>query len=181
MTDRNRVPRQLYSLIPLLDEWAIADDLDRSLKVQDATTEQLQDLITQVDTADQEMLYGWLSGPESRDPVPSAEYMAFTCLTMAADEARVRGETACTRVSQQEGLWANLLRSRERGPHTGQMPGRLAANDGHSRVLGVQIPATTCGLVGPAAAPPIFQAGAHKVRNQVSISVAIGPATLAGG
>lgn len=89
MTERRRVPTQLHSLIPLLDEWAIVDDLDRSLKVQDATTEQLQTLVTAVNTADQEVLYGWLSGPESREPVPSAEYVAFTCLTMAADEARV--------------------------------------------------------------------------------------------
>ena len=89
MIDRSRVPAQLHLLIPLLEEWAIADDMDRSLKVEDATTEDLQDLITHVDTADQDALYGWLSGPESRDANPSAEYIAFTCLTMAADEARV--------------------------------------------------------------------------------------------
>ena len=89
MTDRSHVPSPLHSLIPLLDEWAVTDDLDRSQKVEDATIEQLQDLVIRVDAADQDTLYGWLSGPESRDPVPSAEYTAFTCLTMAADEARV--------------------------------------------------------------------------------------------
>ena len=89
MTDRSRVPTQLRSLIPLLHEWAIMDDVDRSLKVEDATTEKLQDLVDRVDAADQDVLYGWLSGPEARSLEPSAEYMAFTSLTMAADEARV--------------------------------------------------------------------------------------------
>jgi hypothetical protein len=89
MTDRRHVPTQLHSLIPLLDDWAITDDIDRSLKVENAATKELQNLVNRVDAADQGVLYEWLSGPESRNQSPSAEYEAFTCLTMAADEARV--------------------------------------------------------------------------------------------
>jgi hypothetical protein len=89
MISRDRVPSGLWTLIPLLDEWAIADDLNRSMKIEEASTEQLRELVRQVDSVDQAALYNWLAGPEAKSAAPTAEYLAFTCLTMAADEARV--------------------------------------------------------------------------------------------
>jgi hypothetical protein len=43
-----------------------------------------------VDATPHDELYDWLSGSESQESDPSSEYIAITCLTMAADEARVR-------------------------------------------------------------------------------------------
>lgn len=87
--DERRIPEELRTLMPLLDEWAIGDDMDRSLKVEQAPREELERLVAAVDGANQEVLYGWLSGAEATSPAPTPEYVAFTCLTMAADEARV--------------------------------------------------------------------------------------------
>ena len=53
MIDRSHVPTPLHSLMPLLYEWAVTDNLDRSRRVEDATIEQLQDLVIRVDAADQ--------------------------------------------------------------------------------------------------------------------------------
>src|SRR6185437_15290766 len=53
MIDQSHVPTPLHSLMPLLDEWAVTDDLDRSRRVEDATIEQPQDLVIRVDAADQ--------------------------------------------------------------------------------------------------------------------------------
>jgi hypothetical protein len=89
MISPGRVPSELRTLVPLLGEWAIADDLDRSMKIEEASTEQLRELVRQVDSVDQAALYDWLAGPEATSAAPTAEYLAFTCLTMAADEARV--------------------------------------------------------------------------------------------
>lgn len=93
MIDPGRLPLELQTLLPLLDEWAIADDMDRSLKVEHASPYELRDLVARVDAVDQDTLYGWLAGPEAQSSRPSAEYLAITCLTMAADEARVTLKT----------------------------------------------------------------------------------------
>jgi len=89
MIDATRIPRELQSLVANLDEWAISDDMDRSLKVENASDEELLALVAAVDAVDPTVLYGWLTGPEATSSTPSPEYLAVTCLTMAADEARV--------------------------------------------------------------------------------------------
>jgi hypothetical protein len=75
--------------LPLAEVWGLGDDIERSLMVERASTDQLQAMVAAVNAVPEDDLYGWLSGPESHSPAPSAEYVAITCLTMAADEARV--------------------------------------------------------------------------------------------
>jgi hypothetical protein len=47
-------------------------------------------MVAAVDATPDADLYGWLAGSESRSAQPSPEYIAVTCLTMAADQARLR-------------------------------------------------------------------------------------------
>src|SRR6266496_1741635 len=88
--DGSRVPTGLRDLLPLAEEWGIGDDAAREAKVQSSSISELRRLVAAVDSTDDETLYGWLSGPESYSSAPSEEYVAMTCLTMAADAARVR-------------------------------------------------------------------------------------------
>jgi hypothetical protein len=84
------IPDSVRALMPLAGIWGVGDDIERSLLVEPASADQLRDLVAAVDAIPDDDLYGWLAGPESRSPAPSREYVAITCLTMAADQARVR-------------------------------------------------------------------------------------------
>jgi hypothetical protein len=88
--DPKRIPSALIPLIPMVEKWGIGDDYDREAAVSKASTAELEALIQSIDETSDEDLYGWLAGPESRDPRPSQEYVAFTNFTMAIDSARVR-------------------------------------------------------------------------------------------
>lgn len=89
----DNVPVQLLGLITLAERWGIPDDVYRTDAVELATVEQLGVLAGCFGDADQsEALSDWLTGPQSTSPSPSREYIAFTCLTMAMDHARVRLE-----------------------------------------------------------------------------------------
>ena len=92
--DGNRVPSGLAGLIPFAQRWGTGDDFVRSSGVQEAELDDLRAFVDAVDAAKDEVLYGWLAGPESFDPHPSDEYIAFTNMTMAADEARIRLQRA---------------------------------------------------------------------------------------
>jgi hypothetical protein len=83
------VPAGVEVLFALVGEWGLGDDVARWRKVQSATDDDLRRLIQHVDSVDETALYGWLSGPESFLPSTSREYQAITCVTMAADQARV--------------------------------------------------------------------------------------------
>jgi hypothetical protein len=86
---RSGVPDSALRLIALAGEWAIGDDVDREMKVEAATEDELRALVQVVDeTPDQ--VWDWLAGAESSVPDPSAEYIAVTAITQAADSARVR-------------------------------------------------------------------------------------------
>lgn len=77
------VPEALLGLLPLAERWGIGDDVERSLAVEQATADDRQALVTAVVAAPDE-LWEWLvQGPQSQ------EWAAFTCMTQAADEARV--------------------------------------------------------------------------------------------
>jgi hypothetical protein len=84
------MPETVRPLLSLAREWGIHDDVERSLRVGDASLDQLRAIVAAVDAIPEDDLYGWLAGEESLAASPSAEYIAVTCLTMAADEARVR-------------------------------------------------------------------------------------------
>jgi hypothetical protein len=83
----SRVPEQLRCWIPLAERWGIGDDLIREDCVDKATPDELQQLLAW--SPDDAVLEAWLTGSESHSPKPSAEYLAFTCLGMAYDSARV--------------------------------------------------------------------------------------------
>jgi hypothetical protein len=76
------------SLLPLARRWGISDDGYRDAAVAEADAETLAALVAAVDAIDDAALHGWLAGPESSSARPSAEYVAVTALTMAADQAR---------------------------------------------------------------------------------------------
>lgn len=83
--DESRVPSRFRSWIPLAERWGIDDDLIREDCLSHATKDELQELIAF--SADDGLLDEWLAGPESKSLAPSEEYVAFTCLRMAADSA----------------------------------------------------------------------------------------------
>ena len=83
------VPPEVRHLLPAAEQWGIADDGYREDKVDEADEESRRRLVALVDEAPDE-LWSWLVGPESHSESPSAEYVALTCLTMAADSARLK-------------------------------------------------------------------------------------------
>lgn len=86
--DPARVPEQFRGWIPLAELWGIGDDLIREDCVHKATPRELRDLLSFGDAYD-EVMSKWLAGPESCAPEPTEEYVAFTCLGLAWDLARV--------------------------------------------------------------------------------------------
>jgi len=88
--NRSNVPPSLVFLLPLAETWGIGDDLERAEAVESSSLEELEQMIQAVDDAEDSGLYEWLSGDESYVESPSPEYIAITCLTMAADSARLR-------------------------------------------------------------------------------------------
>jgi hypothetical protein len=82
------VPPAVRSLLPPARRWGISDDGYRDAAVAEADAETLSALVAAVDAIDDAALHGWLAGPEASSARPSAEYVAVTALTMAADQAR---------------------------------------------------------------------------------------------
>jgi hypothetical protein len=83
------VPSAVRSLLPLACRWGISDDGYRYSAVNEADVETLAALVAAVDAVDEAALQNWLTGPEASSRRPSAEYVAVTALTMAADQARL--------------------------------------------------------------------------------------------
>jgi hypothetical protein len=86
----SNVPAALVPLLPMAEKWGIGDDFDRENALRNASRQELEGLVHSIDVVSDDDLFGWLSGPESYSPHPSAEYVAFTCLTMAIDSAKTK-------------------------------------------------------------------------------------------
>lgn len=82
--DPRKVPESLRILIPLAERFGIGDDLIREDYVQKCPKSDLVDMKKAVEDH-QDQLEAWLTGPESKAPTLSREYVAFTCLLMSAD------------------------------------------------------------------------------------------------
>jgi hypothetical protein len=82
--DRQNVPSQLWPLLPYAEFWGIADDWAREGLVKQAPPEVRQNL-KQVVAAFDSALDEWLAGPEADNRHPTAEYIAFSAMGMAAD------------------------------------------------------------------------------------------------
>jgi hypothetical protein len=79
-----RVPEALRSLIPLAEKFGISDDLIR----EDVFAQTPKSEITRLKRTlaeYEDLLDGWLTGPEADGPVSSAEYIAFSALRMGVD------------------------------------------------------------------------------------------------
>jgi hypothetical protein len=73
-------------LLTLAEQWGLADDVERSMKLESASPTELRALVEQVASAGNP-LHGWLTA--SSDSPSDPRYIALTALTMAADEAQV--------------------------------------------------------------------------------------------
>lgn len=86
--DASRVPVQFRQWISLAEHWGIGDDLIREDCVEKATPEELRQLLAFGDAYDS-VLTDWLAELEANTPPFTEEYIAFSCLGMAWDLARV--------------------------------------------------------------------------------------------
>jgi hypothetical protein len=83
--DPREVPSKLRHLVPLAEHFGIPDDLIRQDLLAKTPAEEVEEM-RRVVAAHDEAFDEWLGGPEAAGPNYSAEYIAFTCLRMAADE-----------------------------------------------------------------------------------------------
>lgn len=81
--DESPVPKQLREYVAYAALWGIADDVERELLVERSPEAAREDLLEIIDRIDDE-LDEWLAGPEADAP-PSAAYIAFSAMRMAAD------------------------------------------------------------------------------------------------
>lgn len=82
--DPAHVPLCLRGLIPLAERYGISDDLIREDVLRNTSEAELEEMRRVVKAAD-DGLDEWLAGPASEGPVFSEEYIAFSCLRLAAD------------------------------------------------------------------------------------------------
>jgi hypothetical protein len=82
--DPANVPVALRPLIPLAERFGISDDLIRRDVMKKTPSDEVERVRRLVE-ANNKALDEWLAGPESYNPQPSPEYIAFTCLRMATD------------------------------------------------------------------------------------------------
>ena len=84
--DKQKIPAALWPLIPYAAFWGVSNDLDRENLVEKAPREILDNLVGVVRAFDDELDH-WLAGAEAEIANPSAEYVAFSAMRMAADFA----------------------------------------------------------------------------------------------
>jgi len=88
--NQENIPPALHLLIPFAEKWGIGDDFEREQLVLKSTEAALSELVNCLDIIDEDELWDWLSGDDSFSDSPTAEYLAYTNLTMAIDYARLR-------------------------------------------------------------------------------------------
>lgn len=82
--DPEKVPAALRHLIPLAEGFGVSDDLMRADLVRKTPPAEVNKLRCAVQEHDV-LLDQWLAGSESAAQAVSVEYLAFTCMRMAAD------------------------------------------------------------------------------------------------
>jgi len=78
------VPPDLVRGLPLALKWGLSDDVARTEQVDQASTDELNELLEQTSTLNLQNLGRWLTGPETDSESPSDNYVAFSALWMAA-------------------------------------------------------------------------------------------------
>lgn len=81
--DSANVPFSLRHLIPLAEQFGVPDDLIREDIVAKTPPDELSAMRSAVNAFD-DAFDEWLAGPEADGPEWSQEYIAFSCLRMAA-------------------------------------------------------------------------------------------------
>lgn len=82
----DNIPEDFRHLLPLAQKYGISDDVYRSDLVESISDEEKAELKEFLETYD-DKLDVWLAGIEAAGPDFSEEYIAFSALRMAADEA----------------------------------------------------------------------------------------------
>ncbi len=86
LIDKKKVPKELHELIPQAQKWGICEDGVRFIALRKASDKDLSDLI-KINLNYGNLLDVWLAGPEAYEDNFSEEYITFTVLRMASDEA----------------------------------------------------------------------------------------------
>ena len=84
---RDNVPKEFWHLIPLAQKYGFSDDSFRLEMLQSISQNEKLELKSFLEAYD-DKLDSWLAGPEASGPQFSNEYIAFSALRMAADEAK---------------------------------------------------------------------------------------------
>ncbi len=84
----SRMPVTAVPLIPLAERWAIGDDIELDIEVDNASREDLLELTHCFDEID-DTFWRWLDGPESRAASSTEEYIAMSILVEAFELAKV--------------------------------------------------------------------------------------------
>lgn len=87
--DQGNIPPQFRFLSTLAEIWGVSDDIIRNDVIQKASIEELQQLVDIVIPVEAS-LDDWLGDPQASKPKPSDEYIAVSCLRLAAYEAEFR-------------------------------------------------------------------------------------------
>jgi hypothetical protein len=87
--DPSRVPVRFKHLIPLAETWGITDDLIRHTLLKRASNETLEALERDVRPYISALQLEWLSNDEVYGTSISDEYMAFSYMIRATDEAKI--------------------------------------------------------------------------------------------
>jgi hypothetical protein len=87
--DPANVPQPFRHLIPLAEKYGVSDDGYRIDLIDSLNTEELEECAAFLDFYDL-VLENWLAGPEADGPTFSTEYISFSALGMAADQANAR-------------------------------------------------------------------------------------------
>ena len=90
MLNSKSIPPTLISLVPMAEKWGMGDDIEREQTLNCASADELNSLVHCIDGISDDDFYGWLAGPESRNPRPSPEYLALSCLALAIDSATAK-------------------------------------------------------------------------------------------
>jgi len=88
--DCEKVPAALINFIELAEKFGISDDGYRDEVIFGLDRNELADFLKEFQSMAWIELENWLAGPEAESKNPTPEYIAFSCLTMAYDMARVR-------------------------------------------------------------------------------------------
>src|SRR4051812_16011844 len=83
------VPLAVRPFIALAEKYGIGDDGYREDVVAGLDAEEREELTSFLNASPNE-LWDWLSGPASFDQSPSPEYLAFSCLVLAAESAKAK-------------------------------------------------------------------------------------------